>query len=396
VGRLVRRRAPLLLVLSVVATLLSTRGLIHFAGAPFEYDFRKLNVRTSPTEQAVVFANEQDELFGRWPQPYIVLADRTEDVEPIKAAIRRQDQAAPGPDVIGQVVTINDVMPGTPEDQERKLALVAQIRKLVKDPALEAASDEDRKQLEAIDPPANLKVVHPSDLPSLARRPFTEVDGTVGRVMLVYYVEKGLSVWNGRDLLRIAQVLQTIRLPDGRDVETSGNAVVFAAMLRSILRDGPRATAASLAVVLLLTLLIMRPPRAALMAMGSLLVGVIWMVGAAGWAEVKITFLNFIALPITFGIGAEYALNVVSRYFQGRDIVRAVVSTGSAVALCSWTTIIGYGSLLAARNRALQGFGAMAILGEISCLAAAIIGLPSLIVWLEHHRGRKQEARRAE
>ena len=34
------------------------------------------------------------------------------------------------------------------------------------------------------------------------------------------------------------------------------------------------------------------------------------MVGGAGWAGVRVTFLNFIALPITFGIGAEYALNV--------------------------------------------------------------------------------------
>jgi predicted RND superfamily exporter protein len=388
VGRVVARRAPVLLVLSVVATLLSTRGLWHFAGSPFEYDFRKLNVRTSPSEQAQVFAEKQDELFGRWPQPYIVLADRTEDVEAIKQAIRRQDAEAGGPPVIGQVVTIHDVLPGTTPEQERKLALLADIRKLTKDPALEAASDEDRKQLTSIDPSPDLHVLYPSDLPPLARKPFTEVDGTVGRVILVYYVEKGLSVWNGRHLLRIAQVLQTIHLPDGRVLETSGNAVVFAAMLRSILRDGPRATEASLAVVVLLTLLIMRPPRAALMAIGSLLVGVIWMVGAAGWAEVKITFLNFIALPITFGIGAEYALNVVSRYQQGRDMVKAVASTGSAVALCSWTTIVGYGSLLAARNRALQGFGAMAILGEIACLAAAIIALPSLVFWLEHRRRR--------
>jgi predicted RND superfamily exporter protein len=392
VGRLVQRHARALLVLSAIATLLSSRGLLHFARAPFEYDFRKLNVRTSPTEQAVVFANKQDEMFGRWPQPYIVLADKNEDVPLIKSAIQRQDHAASGRQVIGQVVTINDVIPGTPAEQERKLALIAQIRKLVGDPALEAASDEDRKQLKAIDPPANMRVVQPSDLPSLAQKPFTEVDGTVGRVMLVYYVEKGLSVWNGRDLLRIAQVLQTVHLPDGRTLETSGNAVVFAAMLRSILRDGPRATVASLAVVLLLTLLIMRPPRAALMAIGSLLVGVIWMLGAAGWVEVKITFLNFIALPITFGIGAEYALNVVSRYQQSGDVVRAVVSTGSAVALCSWTTIVGYGSLLAARNRALQGFGAMAILGEIACLAAAIIALPSLVLWLEQRRAQRPSA----
>jgi predicted RND superfamily exporter protein len=63
-----------------------------------------------------------------------------------------------------------------------------------------------------------------------------------------------------------------------------------------------------------------------------------------------------------------------------------VASTGSAVALCSWTTIVGYGSLLAARNRALQGFGAMAILGEVACLTAAIVGLPSLVLWVQKRR----------
>jgi hypothetical protein len=68
-------------------------------------------------------------------------------------------------------------------------------------------------------------------------------------------------------------------------------------------------------------------------------------------------------------------------------MVAPVISTGSAVALCSWTTIVGYGSLLAARNRALQGFGAMAILGEVACLLAAIVALPSLVLWL---RGRAQ------
>ena len=60
-----------------------------------------------------------------------------------------------------------------------------------------------------------------------------------------------------------------------------------------------------------------------------------------------------------------------------------MVSTGAAVALCSWTTIVGYGSLLAARNRALNGFGAMAILGEIACLMAAIVALPAALFWWE-------------
>ena len=58
-----------------------------------------------------------------------------------------------------------------------------------------------------------------------------------------------------------------------------------------------------------------------------------------------------------------------------------MISTGAAVALCSWTTIVGYGSLLAARNQALQGFGLMAIIGEVACLSAAIIALPALLLW---------------
>ena len=165
-------------------------------------------------------------------------------------------------------------------------------------------------------------------------------------------------------------------------IETSGSAVVFGAMIRSILHDGPIATAASLIAVLIIIVLHHPAGRGGADGAGDAAAG-----RAAGWwaaragREVHVTFLNFIALPITFGIGAEYALNVVTRYREERDVVRAVVSTGAAVALCSWTTIVGYGSLLAARNRALQGFGLMAILGEIACLSAAIIALPRLLLW---------------
>lgn len=97
-------------------------------------------------------------------------------------------------------------------------------------------------------------------------------------------------------------------------------------------------------------------------------------------AGVRETFLSFIALPITFGIGVEYAVDVTSRYRERASVTDAISSTGGAVALCSWTTIVGYGSLLAAQNRALQGFGALAILGEIACLMSAVIVLPALLV----------------
>ena len=120
------------------------------------------------------------------------------------------------------------------------------------------------------------------------------------------------------------------------------------------------------------------------------------MLGAAAWVGVRTNFLNFIALPITFGIGVDYGINIYLRYrLEGRGRVgRAVRATGGAVALCSLTTIIGYAALLVADNQALRSFGEMAILGEVACLSAAVVGMPAFLVLAraahraprEHHR----------
>jgi predicted RND superfamily exporter protein len=94
-----------------------------------------------------------------------------------------------------------------------------------------------------------------------------------------------------------------------------------------------------------------------------------------------VNFCNFIAFPITFGIGVDYAVNVMARYRQTgeRDVLEAIRSTGGAVALCSLTTIIGYGSLLLAQNRALFLFGLVAVLGEVTCLVSAVVVLPAIL-----------------
>ena len=123
--------------------------------------------------------------------------------------------------------------------------------------------------------------------------------------------------------------------------------------------------------------------------------GVIALTNTSKRMGVMSLLLNFIALPITFGIGAEYALNVLTRYREDRNIVHAVLSTAAAVALCSWTTIVGYGSLLAARNQALNGFGWMAILGEVSCLMAAIVALPAALLWWRKRAARGGDRRSA-
>ena len=70
-------------------------------------------------------------------------------------------------------------------------------------------------------------------------------------------------------------------------------------------------------------------------------------------------FLDFVALPITLGLGIDYAINVAHRHDREEipDPIATLRTSGSAVFVCSLTTIIGYGSLLVSDNLAIRGFG---------------------------------------
>src|SRR5690349_7181769 len=107
--------------------------------------------------------------------------------------------------------------------------------------------------------------------------------------------------------------------------------------------------------------------------------------------KVKLNFLNFIALPITFGIGVDYAVNIVQRYTREGTggAMAAVRETGGAVVLCSLTTMLGYFALVRSENFAVRSMGIAAVLGELTCLFAAVIVLPAALIWVDARRGKE-------
>ena len=376
-GDFISRRFALLAGATLLVTVVAAVGFGHFLHDPFEYDFRRLRADTGATSLRQAADGNLLGTFGHWYGPVPLLADRMEQVPLIPVAIRQQD--AKDSPRIAHVVTVYDVLPGTQAAQQEKLKVLGEIRALLRDPAVTLLPDSQRRDLEALYPPESLRELGPQDLPALIRYPFTETDGTLGRVVLAYHDER-ITMWDGKELLRIAGVLQNLHLQDGSTLQSSGQPMVLGAMLRSILRDGPLATGLAFAGLLLLVLLVVRPVTSAFRVVACVVLGVAWMIGTAGLLGVRVTFLNFIAIPITLGIGAEYALNMVSRLDKEKLISTAVATTGAAVVLCSWTTIVGYGSLLAAHSQALRGFGTMAVLGEVFCLVSAVIVLPVAMV----------------
>ena len=327
------------------------------------------------------WGQRMDALLGHNLTPMAFLADSPAEAH---AVVDRLTEARKKPaldDRLDSVRTLEEVLP---RDQPEKLAELAALRHDMT-PRLRAKipPDERASMDELLDP--GLRVLGADDLPSSFTSGLRERDGSIGSTVLVY-AKPDHALWQGPALVRMVTELRRIGadVPSGeRPARLAGSHELTADISIALSRDGPRATALAFLGVAAVVVLIFGRSTTCLVVLSSLLAGVLWLAGVQLFFGIKLNFANFIAYPITFGIGVDYPVNVMSRYVQegSRDIGRAVRSTGGAVVLCSATTIIGYASLLLAQNRALYLFGLLAVIGEITCLTCAIVAMPAALTW---------------
>lgn len=375
-------------IMGAVFALICVVVAIPYLRDPFEYNFRNLRNQSANLRGSGLLSNRVDSIFPRRLNPMFILADRSDQVPLIMEELKRRNSRGDTRGLFQDIISIYSLLP---DEQKPKIRLLRKLRRLMSESTLSWLDDKQRAEALEYRPPAGIKPLTVDDLPYSMTRMFTELDGRKGLVVALY-PRHGRSVWDGHFLVELDRSTRNIMLPDGERVTSAGTHTVFADMIKAIERDGPRAVIASLLGVMLLVLLAYRGLKYVVLMFFSLAYGVIWTVGPAAMIDLRLNFLNFIALPITFGIGIDYAVNVLNRYrLEGPgSIGRVLSSTGGAVILCSLTTLIGYSSLLTADNQALVTFGLLSDIGEVASLAAAVFMLPILVDLMEKRRLRKQ------
>jgi predicted RND superfamily exporter protein len=305
---------------------------------------------------------------------------------------RRRVEAGAGNEPFENTVSIYSLLP---KDQDQKLPLIAEMRdRIQRAKSRGFISEADWSKIEPHLPKGELRPIGIADLPEQAARSFTERDGTRGRIVYIA-PRNGRSVWDAKYLMHWANSFRQVTLPNGEVIHGSGRAVIFADMIYTIGQDAPRAILVSALGTILIILLAFRGNELAVGVFVPWLVGVAALVAFLYLRDIKLNFLNFVALPITIGIGAEYAHNMMQRYrFEGGGKLRHVVlATGGALTLCSLTTSIGYFALLSSINKGIHSFGLSAAVGELTCLAATVLWLPALLAWLHERRTRASLAK---
>jgi uncharacterized protein len=307
----------------------------------------------------------------------IALLDSPEDAETFCAAVRKRMETPRYGAVIEGCETLRSVVPG---DQAAKLDVIHDIARRLSDAVLDTLPEGQRRR--ALSVRAELRAQGPlaqSEAPATLLDRFRERDGTVGRLAVITARPDALL----EQAPRLEAFVEGVRgiSVGGQRVDGTGENVIFSDLLQNIETEGPLTTLLSLLGVCALVALLLRNARASAQVILSLVCGVVLMGGIATLMGLRINFLNFVVFPITFGIAVDYGANVVLRAQErGGRVLTALVEVGPAVILCSWTTIIGYGSLVIASNRALRSFGWYALLGEAACLCTALVMLPALLL----------------
>jgi uncharacterized protein len=376
-GGIAQKNPRMLALTALVAVCASMVPLYKWAKDPLEWDFEKLGTDETPSRRLwpkMEALGMGDVGAGFIGNNGVMLVDKPEQADVVAQALKKQDEAKGPKHVLKEVRTLNSMLP---KNQDEKLETLGRIRRKI-DRHRELMNADEQAEVQAWRPPDYLHVLSADELPRLIREAFTEIDGQRGRLIGIDADHATYYDWNGHDLLRMSPALKVQAL--GQTWVAMSTATVFAGMLETIIADGPRVTIAAIIGVFVLVLLAfgLRGAPPVVIAIG---VGMIWLGGIVGSIALKLNFMNFAALPITLGVGADYAANIWARMRnEGPSRVKTVIAeTGSAVALCSCTTIIGYSSLLLSRSGALRSFGLLADLGEVTCLLAALVILPALV-----------------
>jgi hopanoid biosynthesis associated RND transporter like protein HpnN len=208
------------------------------------------------------------------------------------------------------------------------------------------------------------------DVPPEIRRKFIS---DKGRFLL--QIEPAVDIWDREGATRFVTELRSV------DPEVTGTPVVTFEAIRFMERSYKEGTVYAVLLVTLVTFLALRRVRETFLALLPLGLGMLWTFGLMYFFDLKFNMGNVFGLPLILGAAAEYGLNIVMRYMEGRDHGGPLIarSTVMAVLVNGLSNVVGFGSLMVADHRGIFGLGLLLTLGSATSLVASLIVLPVLL-----------------
>ena len=372
--------------LVIVGALILTVYLgIHLRDIDFEYDFTNLRSNL-PASVKVKQKMATIPKYGSESQSYgIVLADSKAELDEIVAALEKKIAEDDPTPTIDKVKTLWTELRG----QDEKLDIIGEIRELTNGEGAKLIRGTQKAQLDSLRDLLDVKRLSVEDLPENLLRKFETIDGSQA-----YFAQilPSVQLRDGKNAIAFAEDSHEIHTASGKVFYSSSSNIIFADMLRLMLRDSPRAVSLTVVVVLLIVLADFRSLRSALLVIFPLACGTVWMCGSLYLQDLKLNFYNMVALPTIIGMGIDNGVHLYHRYREeGPGSMPVVIrSTGGAMFISMLTTMVGFFGLMMATHPGLNSIGRLALIGLLACFVAAVLVLPAILEVLEGGRMRKK------
>ncbi|MCA9672160.1 MAG: MMPL family transporter [Myxococcales bacterium] len=353
-------------------------------GVTFDYDARSLMVKDRPS---IILQQEIKERFQISADPAAVVTDTLDEAKKIYDYFTPLDTKKYS--MIDTVISVHMFVP----PMERQKANAEVLRKMQKDfKPLKPGMIENKKLKKHYPKLKEALAAKPfqlEDVPAQLRNSFANVPESKIKGYLTFIYPK-VALWDGRDLLRFADQVGTMKI-GGKTYHATGMAIVMATLARIVLHDGPIFTVMALIAILLIIMVDLRSVSAALLAVVPLLMGVSWMLGTMALIGKHINFMNVVVFPVVLGYGIGNGLYIVHRFRETGSVTLTMRRTGRAVLASCVTTLAGWGALLFANHLGLESMGVLASIGIACVLVTSLTVLPAALQVVEDRRTRKEK-----
>jgi uncharacterized protein len=209
-----------------------------------------------------------------------------------------------------------------------------------------------------------------ADVPDELRRKFI---GKRGDFLL--QIHPKVDIWERTGARQFVRDLRSV------DPDVTGAPIITYEAIGYMERAYYQGTIYAFLLVGLLSYLLIRRVKETLLALLPLVLGLLWTIGLMRVFGVQFNMANVWGLPLIIGASAEFGLNVMVRYLEGRAHGGPLVarSTVMGVALSGISTMVGFGSLMIARHQGIYSLGLLLTIGAGCGLAASLVVLPVIL-----------------
>ncbi len=341
-------------------------GIYH---AYFEYDFERLHNFSKKTQELNKLT---DDLYGRAITPSAILTRDMEQVKSLESWLKSEEND----EIVDQVISYNTLVP---DDMQTRYSRIQKVKNKVNELTPKEIEEKTQISYDQVQRWLNTSPYGDELVPQSLAGNF----GKDKNIILVFPKERQGTYDN---INRYAEVLHKAKkLFPG--MEVGSDTLVFSAILNHIIEDGKIVLVLFLIGAFFVFWSDFKNLRYALILEGQLIIGCVLLVALMGLVHEPFTILNVAIIPAVLAAGIDMGVHQIHNEIEHKDrplpnprkrgeALSASRRISGPVHLGMLTSICGFGALLFAEAKMLNGVGWISIMGQVSMYLICMVLFP--------------------